>query len=65
MKRETASEDKANRKPVEVLSSLSSFVCGLKSQLGKDNKTALFLMIKEAMEWTPPSPPNIVSQKAL
>lgn len=58
---EFASEDEANRKRIEALNSLSSFVFGLKSQLadqtglgGKledDDKKTLLSAIKEATEW--------------
>lgn len=58
---EFASEDEANRKRIESLNSLSTFVFGLKSQLadqsglgGKledDDKKALLSTIKEATEW--------------
>ena len=56
-----ASEDEANRKRIEALNSLSSFVYGLKSQLGDqsglggklsdEDKKALLSTIKEATEW--------------
>lgn len=58
---EFASEDDANRKRIEALNSLSSFVYGLKSQLadqsglgGKlsdDDKKTILATIKEATEW--------------
>lgn len=58
---EFASEDEANRRRIEALNSLSSFVFGLKSQLadqsglgGKledDDKTMLLSTIKEVTEW--------------
>ncbi|KAL4062616.1 heat shock protein 70 family [Scleroderma yunnanense] len=58
---EFASEDEANRKRIEALNSLSSFVYGLKSQLGDqsglggklsdDDKKSLLAAIKEATEW--------------
>ena len=58
---EFASEDEANRKRIESLNSLSSFVFGLKSQLadqtglgGKlddDDKKTLLSAIKEVTEW--------------
>jgi len=58
---EFASEDEANRKRIESLNSLSSFVFGLKSQLadqsglgGKledDDKKMLLSAIKEVTEW--------------
>ena len=58
---EFASEDEDNRKRIEALNSLSSFVFGLKSQLadqsglgGKledDDKKALLSAIKETTEW--------------
>lgn len=58
---EFASEDEANRKRIESLNSLSSFVFGLKSQLadqsglgGKledDDKKTLLSSIKEVTEW--------------
>ena len=56
-----ASEDEANRKRIEALNSLSSFVYGLKSQLGDqsglggklsdEDKKTLLSTIKEATEW--------------
>ena len=56
-----ASEDEANRKCIEALNSLSSFVYDLKSQLvsqsglgGKlsdEDKKVLLSTIKEATEW--------------
>ncbi|KAH7882172.1 heat shock protein 70 family [Phlebopus sp. FC_14] len=58
---EFASEDEANRKRIESLNSLSSFVYGLKSQLGDqsglggklddDDKKTILAAIKEATEW--------------
>jgi len=58
---EFASEDEANRKRIESLNALSSFVYGLKSQLadqsglgGKlddDDKKTILAAIKEATEW--------------
>jgi heat shock protein 5 len=58
---EFASEDEANRKRIESLNSLSSFVFGLKSQLadqsglgGKledDDKKTILTVIKEVTEW--------------
>jgi len=58
---EFASEDEANRKRIESLNSLSSFVFGLKSQLadqtglgGKiedEDKKMLLSAIKEVTEW--------------
>lgn len=58
---EFASEDEDNRKRIESLNALSSFVYGLKSQLadqsglgGKlddDDKKSLLAAIKEATEW--------------
>ncbi|KAG6331821.1 hypothetical protein ID866_7266 [Astraeus odoratus] len=58
---EFASEDDANRRRIEALNSLSSFVYGLKSQLGDqsglggklsdDDKKTLLATIKEATEW--------------
>jgi heat shock protein 5 len=56
-----ASEDEANRKRIESLNALSTFVYGLKSQLGDqtglggkiddEDKKALLATIKEATEW--------------
>lgn len=56
-----ASEDEANRKRIEYLNALSSFVYGLKSQLGDqtglggkiddDDKKTILATIKEATEW--------------
>jgi heat shock protein 5 len=56
-----ASEDEANRKRIESLNALSTFVYGLKSQLGDQtglggkiddgDKKALLATIKEATEW--------------
>ena len=56
-----ASEDEAQRKRIEALNSLSSFVYGLKTQLndqeglgGKisdNDKTSLLATIKETTEW--------------
>ncbi|KAG2125149.1 heat shock protein 70 family [Suillus clintonianus] len=56
-----ASEDEANRKRIESLNSLSTFVYGLKSQLGDqsglggkiddDDKKTILASIKEATEW--------------
>ncbi|KAG2107674.1 heat shock protein 70 family [Suillus discolor] len=56
-----ASEDEANRKRIESLNALSSFVYGLKSQLGDqtglggkiddDDKKTILATIKEATEW--------------
>lgn len=58
---EFASEDDANRKRIEALNSLSSFVYGLKSQLGDqsglggklsdDDKKTILATIKEATDW--------------
>lgn len=58
---EFASEDEANRKRIEALNSLSSFVYGLKSQLGDqsglggklsdDDKKTILATVKEATEW--------------
>lgn len=58
---EFASEDDANRKRIEALNSLSSFVYGLKSQLGDqsglggklsdDDKKTILASIKEATDW--------------
>ncbi|KAI5985101.1 heat shock protein 70 family [Pisolithus albus] len=58
---EFASEDDANRKRIEALNSLSSFVYGLKSQLGDqsglggklsdDDKKTILSTVKEATEW--------------
>lgn len=58
---EFASEDDANRKRIESLNALSSFVYGLKSQLGDqsglggkiddDDKKTILAAIKEATEW--------------
>ena len=60
-----ASEDEAQRKRIEALNSLSSFVYGLKTQLGSSStreglgggkipegdKTSLLVAIKETTEW--------------
>ena len=56
-----ASEDEAQRKRIEALNSLSSFVYGLKTQLGDQeglggkisdsDKTSLLSTIKETTEW--------------
>ncbi|KAG1744652.1 heat shock protein 70 family [Suillus paluster] len=56
-----ASEDEANRKRIESLNALSTFVYGLKSQLGDqsglggkisdDDKKTILAAIKEATEW--------------
>lgn len=56
-----ASEDEANRKRIESLNALSSFVYGLKSQLGDqtglggkiddDDKKTILAAIKETTEW--------------
>ncbi|KAG1777863.1 heat shock protein 70 family [Suillus placidus] len=56
-----ASEDEANRKRIESLNALSTFVYGLKSQLGDqtglggkindEDKKTLLATIKEATEW--------------
>ncbi|KAG2145495.1 heat shock protein 70 family [Suillus bovinus] len=56
-----ASEDEANRKRIESLNALSTFVYGLKSQLGDqtglggkiddDDKKTILATIKEATEW--------------
>lgn len=56
-----ASEDEAQRKRIEALNSLSSFVYGLKTQLGDqeglggkisdDDKKSLLATIKETTEW--------------
>jgi heat shock protein 5 len=56
-----ASEDEANRKRIESLNSLSTFVYGLKSQLGDqtglggkiddDDKKTILAAIKETTEW--------------
>lgn len=58
---EFAAEDEANRKRIEALNSLSTFVYGLKSQLGDDDglggkiddddKKTLLDAIKETTEW--------------
>ena len=55
------SEDEAQRKRIEVLNSLSSFVYGLKTQLGDQeglfgkisdsDKTSLLATITETTEW--------------
>lgn len=56
-----AAEDEANRKKIEALNSLSSFVYGLKNQvtdseglggkLDSDDKQTILDAIKEATEW--------------
>ena len=56
-----ASEDEAQRKRIEALNSLSSFVYGLKTQLGDqeglggkisdDDKKSLLATIKETTDW--------------
>lgn len=56
-----AAEDEAQRKRIEALNSLSSFVYGLKSQIGDqeglggkisaDDKKALLATIKETTDW--------------
>jgi len=58
---EFASEDESNRKRIESLNSLSSFVYGLKSQLGDqsglggkiddDDKKTILASIKDVTEW--------------
>lgn len=58
---EFAAEDEANRKRIEALNSLSSFVYGLKSQLGDqeglggkiddDDKKTILDLVKETTEW--------------
>lgn len=58
---EFAAEDEAQRKRIEALNSLSSFVFGLKSQLGDqeglggkisdDDKKTLLAAVKEASDW--------------
>jgi endoplasmic reticulum chaperone BiP len=58
---EFAAEDEANRKRIEALNSLSTFVYGLKSQLGDqdglggkiddDDKKTILDSIKEATDW--------------
>ncbi|KAI0789162.1 heat shock protein 70 [Abortiporus biennis] len=58
---EFAAEDEANRKRIEALNSLSSFVFGLKSQLGDqeglggkisdDDKKKILDTVKETTEW--------------
>ena len=56
-----ASEDKAQRKHIEALNSLSSFVCSLKGQLGDQeglggkindpDKKTLLATIKDTTDW--------------
>ena len=56
-----ASEDEAQRKRIEALNSLSSFVYGLKTQLGDqeglggkisdDDKKSLLATVKETTDW--------------
>jgi heat shock protein 5 len=56
-----ASEDEAQRKKIEALNSLSSFVYGLKTQLGDqeglggkisdEDKKTILAAVKEATEW--------------
>ena len=58
---EFAAEDEANRKRIEALNSLSSFVYGLKTQLGDqeglgskisdDDRKTLLALTKETTEW--------------
>lgn len=58
---EFAAEDEAQRKKIEALNSLSSFVYGLKTQLGDqeglggkledDDKKTILEAVKEAGEW--------------
>lgn len=58
---EFAAEDESNRKRIEALNSLSSFVYGLKSQLGDqeglggkvsdDDKKTILDLVKETTEW--------------
>lgn len=58
---EFAAEDEANRKRIEALNSLSTFVYGLKAQLGDqeglggkiddDDKKAILEAVKETTEW--------------
>ena len=58
---EFAAEDEANRKRIEALNGLSTFVYGLKSQLGDDDglggklddddKRTILDAVKETAEW--------------